>query len=127
VLRLFGHVPETGKSVQNRHEERQFMAVFGQKRNGFWSRGRLRFLFQQSVKYGPAMRIGAGGFHADIRQHLGNLGNDLTQIMRELLNDPLDDLAHIENRVKALTAKVDVIANEEGAIRRLLTIPGSAL
>ncbi len=73
------------------------------------------------------MRIGAGGFHADIRQHLGNLGNDLTQTMQELLNDPLDDLAHIENRVKALTAKVDVIANEEGAIRRLLTIPGSAL
>ena len=76
------------------------------------------------IEHGLAMRVGAGGFHADIRRHLGNLGNDLTQTMRNLLNDLLDDLAHIENRVKALTARIEAIANEDETIRRLLTIPG---
>ncbi|MGO4908184.1 hypothetical protein ACEN2J_07605 [Pseudorhodobacter sp. W20_MBD10_FR17] len=51
------------------------------------------------IEYGLAMRVGACGFHADIRQHLGNQDNDLTQNMRGLLNDLLDDLAYIENRV----------------------------
>ena len=76
------------------------------------------------IEYGLAMRVGAGGFHADIRRHLGNLGNDLTQTMRNLLNDLLDDLAYSENRVKALTARIEAIANEGETIRRLLTIPG---
>ena len=72
------------------------------------------------IEYGLAMRVGAGGFHADIRRHLGNLENDLTQTMRNLLND----LAYIENRVNALSARIEVIANENETIRRLLTIPG---
>ena len=76
------------------------------------------------IEYGLAMRVGAGGFHADIRRHLGNLENDLTQNMRGLLNELLDDLAYIENRVKTLSAKIEAIANEDETIRRLLTIPG---
>ena len=76
------------------------------------------------IEYGLAMRVGAGGFHADIRRHLGNLGNDLTQTMRNLLNDLLDDLAYSENRVKTLSARIEAIANEDETIRRLLTIPG---
>jgi transposase len=58
------------------------------------------------------VRVGAGGFHADIRRHLGNLENDL-----------LDDLACIENRVKALSAKIEAIANEDEAMCWLLTNP----
>lgn len=76
------------------------------------------------IEYGLAMRVGAVGFHADIRRHLGNLENDLTQTMRDLLNDLLDDLAYIENRVKALGARIEAIANEDETISRLLTIPG---
>ena len=76
------------------------------------------------TEYGLAMQVGAAGFHADIRRHIGNLENNLTQIMRDLLNDRLDDLAYIENRVKALSAWIDAIANEDEAISRLLTIPG---
>ena len=76
------------------------------------------------TEYGLAMRVGAAGFHADIRRHIGNLENDLTQIMRDLLNDRLNDLAYIENRVKALSAWIDAIANEDETISRLLTIPG---
>lgn len=69
------------------------------------------------------MRVGAGGFDVDIRIPLGNLENDLTQTMRTLLNELLDDLAYIENRVKASSARIEVIANEDETIRRLLTIP----
>ena len=76
------------------------------------------------IEYGLAMRVGAGAFHADIRRHLGNMENDLTQNMRALLNELLDDLAYIENRVKTLSAKIEAIANEDETIRRLLTIPG---
>jgi transposase len=76
------------------------------------------------IEYGFAMRVGAGGVHADIRRHIGNLEDDLTQTMRDLLNDLLDDLACIENRVKALSARIDAIANEDETISRLLTLPG---
>ena len=76
------------------------------------------------IEYGLAMRVGAGGFHADIRQHLGNQDNDLTQNMRGLLNDRSDDLAYIENRVKALSAKIEAIAKEDEMICRLLSVPG---
>lgn len=76
------------------------------------------------IEYGLVMRIGDGGFHTDIQRHLANLENDLTQNMRALLNDLLDDLAYIENRVKALTARIEAIAKEDETISRLLTIPG---
>ena len=62
------------------------------------------------IEYVLAMRVGDGGFHADIRRHLGNLENDLTQNMRGILNELLDDLAYIENRVKTLSAKIEAIA-----------------
>ena len=76
------------------------------------------------IEYGLAMRVGAGAFHADIRRYLGNLENDPTKTMRDLLNDLLDDIAYIENRVKALSARIEAISNEDETIRRLLTIPG---
>ncbi|MFA9232167.1 MAG: IS110 family transposase [Microgenomates group bacterium] len=76
------------------------------------------------IEYGLATRVGAGGFHADIRRHVGNLENDLAETMRDLLNDLLDDIAYIENRVKALSARIEAIANEDETISRLLTIPG---
>jgi len=76
------------------------------------------------IEYGLAMRIGAGGFHADIRRPLANPEHDLTQNMRALLNDLLDDLATIEGRVKALSARIEAIAKEGETIRRLLTSPG---
>jgi|TARA_R110001592_G_scaffold360970_1_gene670475 transposase len=76
------------------------------------------------LEYGLAMRTGAGGFHADIRRHLANLENDLTETMRALLSELLDDLAHIESRVKTLSARIEAIAHEDETIRRLLTVPG---
>ena len=76
------------------------------------------------IEYGLAMRVGAGGFHADIRRHLGNAENDLTPAMRTLLEELLDDLAYTEGRIKAVNAKVDAYAREQEVVSRLVTIPG---
>lgn len=69
------------------------------------------------------MRVGGGGFHADIRRHLVNAENDLTPNMRVLLEALLDDLAYIKGRIKALTAKVDAYASQHDAVIVLVTIP----
>lgn len=76
------------------------------------------------IEYGLAMRVGAGGFHADIRRHLGNAENDLTPAMRALLEELLDDLAYTEGRIKAVNAKVEAYAREHEIVSRLVTIPG---
>ena len=76
------------------------------------------------LEYGLAMRVGAGGFHADIRRHLTNAENDLTPAMRGLLEELLDDLAYVEGRIKTVNAKVEAYAREHEAVSRLVTIPG---
>ncbi|MFN3278995.1 MAG: IS110 family transposase [Paracoccus hibiscisoli] len=73
---------------------------------------------------GLAMRVGSGGFYADIRQHLANAENDLTPAMRSLLEDLLDDIAYIEGRIKAVNGKVESYASQHEAVSRLVTIPG---
>jgi transposase len=76
------------------------------------------------LEYGLAMRVGAGGFHADIRRHLANAENDLIPAMRGLLEELLDDLAYVEGRIKTVNAKVEAYASEHEAVSRLVTIPG---
>ena len=76
------------------------------------------------LEYGLAMRVGGGGFHADIRRHLANGENDLTPAMRVLLEELLDDLAYIEGRIKAVNSKVEAYASQHDAVSRLVTIPG---
>ena len=63
------------------------------------------------IEYGLAIRVGAGGFHAHIRRHLAGQDNDLTQSMRGLLSDLLEDLAYVESRVKDLCSKIEAIAH----------------
>lgn len=76
------------------------------------------------LEYGLAMRVGGGGFHADIRRHLANAENDLTPAMRGLLEELLDDLAYVEGRIKAVNGKVEAYAGQHDAVSRLVTIPG---
>ena len=76
------------------------------------------------IEYGLAMRTGAGGFHSDIRRHLANNENDMTSSMRLLLNELLADLAHIEERITAISKEIEAIAYKDETVRRLLTIPG---
>lgn len=72
------------------------------------------------------MRVGAGGFHSDIRPHVANAKNDLTPAMRGLLEELLNDLACTEGRIKAVNAKVEAYASQHGSVSRLVTIPGLA-
>lgn len=44
--------------------------------------------------------------------------------MCAVLNDLLDDLAHLETRIDTLSTQIEAIANEDETARRLLTIPG---
>lgn len=76
------------------------------------------------LEYGLAMRVGAGGFHADIRHHLANTENDLTPTMRSFLEELLDDIAYIEGRIKAVNGRVEAYARENDTVSRLITIPG---
>ncbi len=76
------------------------------------------------IEYGLAMRKGPGGFHVDIRRHLDNAENDLTPAMRSLLWDLLEDLDHLERRVKTLSSEIDAMAHEQEDVRRLLSVPG---
>ena len=76
------------------------------------------------LEYGLAMRVGGGGFHADIRRHLANAENDLTPAMRGLLEELLDDLAYVEGRIKTVNGKVEAYASRHDAVSRLVTIPG---
>ncbi|MDP2082839.1 MAG: IS110 family transposase [Pseudotabrizicola sp.] len=76
------------------------------------------------LEYGLAMRVGAGGFHADIQKHLVNKENDLTSSMRVLLGELLDDLGYIEGRIKVVNGKVEAYARENDTVSRLVTIPG---
>ena len=75
------------------------------------------------VEYGLTMRVGAGGFHTDIRRHLADLDNDLTDSMRTLLLDLLEDLAHLESRIDKLSKKIEAVAHRDETVRRLLSIP----
>jgi transposase len=76
------------------------------------------------IEYGLAMRKGKGGFRVDIRRHLDNPDNDLTDAMRALLRDLLADLEHIERRVLSLTKEIEAVAHTDERARRLMTIPG---
>lgn len=76
------------------------------------------------IEYGLAMRTGAGGFHVDIRRHLAKEDNDLSDAMRTLLTNLLDDLAHLEQRIEALSKEIEAIAHSDETVKRLLTIPG---
>jgi transposase len=68
------------------------------------------------LEYGLAMRVGAVGFHADVRRLLANAENDLTPAMRVLLEALLDDLAYVEGRIKTVNAKVEAYAREHEAV-----------
>ena len=76
------------------------------------------------IEYGLAMRKGPGGFRVDIRRHLDNPDNDLTDAMRALLRDLLADLEYIERRVLGLTKEIEAVAHTDERARRLMTIPG---
>lgn len=76
------------------------------------------------LEYGLAMRTGAGVFHIDIRRHLDCTENDLTDTMRAMLRDLLDDLDHLEGRIAENSKAIEATAHTDEVARRLMTVPG---
>jgi transposase len=76
------------------------------------------------LEYGVAMRVGPGAFKASLPTVLADDRNDLTPSMRELLAELARDLLGLEERVAGLTRKINAIAAQSEAARRLTTIPG---
>ncbi len=70
------------------------------------------------------MRKGPGAFHIDIRRHLENMENELTEAMRSLLWGLLEDLDGVEQRIKTISKEIERLAVQQDEARRLLSIPG---
>lgn len=76
------------------------------------------------LEYGIAMRQGAGVFKLDIQRVLADEDNDLTPVMRRLLQESWSDLLSLEERIATLNRQIQAVADGEEATRRLMTVPG---
>ncbi len=64
------------------------------------------------------MRVGAGGFHANIRRHLATAEDNLAPTMRALLEHLFDDVAKTERRVKAVKGMAKAYASQDAVGRQ---------
>lgn len=76
------------------------------------------------LEYGVAMRQGVGVFRIDLPRVLADDSNDLTAMMRQMLAEILDDIAHVDRGILSVTRQVEALADREDRARRLMTIPG---
>lgn len=76
------------------------------------------------LEYGIALRAGPGVFKLDIQRVIADDTNDLTPVMRQLLQALWSDLLLLEQRISDLSREIQAIAEEDETARRLMTIPG---
>ena len=76
------------------------------------------------LEYGIAMRPGAGVFTLDMARILADEANDLTSMMRALLQELWDEFVIVDTRLPAVSRQVEAIADRVDAARRLMSIPG---
>ncbi len=76
------------------------------------------------LEYGVAMRQGVGVFRVDLPRALADDNNDLTPMMRQMLTEILEDIAHVDRRIVSVTRQIEALADREDRARRLMTIPG---
>ncbi|PZP55335.1 MAG: IS110 family transposase, partial [Delftia acidovorans] len=76
------------------------------------------------LEYGIAMRPGAGVFKLDMARILTDEDNDLTPMMRTLLQELWDEFVVVDARLAAVSKQVEAIADRVDAARRLMSIPG---
>ncbi|MBS3848549.1 IS110 family transposase [Devosia sp. BSSL-BM10] len=76
------------------------------------------------LEYGIAMRQGIGTFRVDLPRILADDSNDLSQAMRQMLAEVLDDIGHVDHRISSVTRQIEALADREDRARRLMTIPG---
>lgn len=76
------------------------------------------------LEYGIPLRLGAGVFKIDLPRAVADDSNELTQVMRDLLNDLFDELKALENRIAKITRQIEALAARNDVAQRLMTIPG---
>jgi transposase len=76
------------------------------------------------LEYGIAMRQRVGTFRVDLPRVLADDSNDLSQAMRQLLAEVLDDIGHVDHRISSVTRQIEALADREDRARRLMTILG---
>ena len=104
------------QSVQHLHRARslavgQRTALANQMR-GMW------------FEYGLVVAQGIGTLRRRVPEILEDADNALPTGMRELLAREHEELVHLDERVKAFDAQLDVLARDDETCRRLQTIPG---
>ena len=76
------------------------------------------------LEYGIAIRQGVGNFKKELPTILANHGNELSQSMRRILADSLDELHILERRIANVTREIEASAAKDEIARRLMTVPG---
>jgi transposase len=75
-------------------------------------------------EYGISMRHGVGTFKSDTLQILADENNDLTPVMRQILQDQWQDFKYLDNRLAEVSLQIQRQAEEDEIASRLTTIPG---
>jgi len=75
-------------------------------------------------EYGVVMPQGIKVFMRDIPGVIENPHNDLTQSMRRILADLVEELHGLNERLSFVTREIEAIASTDETARRLTTIPG---
>ncbi len=76
------------------------------------------------LEYGIPLRLGAGVFKIDLPRAVADDSNELTEVMRDLLNELFDELRTLEQRIAKITKQIEALAARDEVARRLTTIPG---
>ena len=84
----------------------------------------IRGLLQE---YGLIIPKGISNARKAIPMILEDANNSLTCLFRGLLNELYDELVHLDDRVKNLEQKLNVVCRESAVCQLLLTIPGIGL
>jgi transposase len=76
------------------------------------------------LEYGVAIRQGTGMFKIEIASIIADETNDLTPMMRALLQELWNEFQAVDTRLAVVTRNVEALAARNDTARRLMTIPG---
>ena len=76
------------------------------------------------LEYGIVLRGGVGNFKSQLPDVLEDAENELTPLMRNLLENTRDELIELNNRIKQISDQIKAWADRDDTARRLQSIPG---
>ena len=79
------------------------------------------------MEYGIIIPKGIAYVRKEIPCILEDATNELTSVFRELLNELYREMVHLDERIKMLENKLEIVCNKNENCQRLLTIPGVGL